>query len=87
MASSVTATKEVAGLLVKTEETDVAQMQAKAEELLRQYGVAPKPAPCQAESQACAQCFREHPKEAWRCQQAAEAYRMCSTAAFSAARG
>lgn len=78
------ATREVAGLLVKQEEAEVAKMKSLATDLTRQYSVETKPLPCQAEAQACKACFVEHPKEAWRCSDAAEAYRLCSVRAFNA---
>ncbi|GFR40582.1 hypothetical protein Agub_g1162 [Astrephomene gubernaculifera] len=81
------ATKEVSGLLVKAEESEVARMQAMADELVKKFSVPAKPAPCQSEASACTQCFKEHAKEAWRCAEVAEAYRQCSSRAFSAARG
>ncbi|EFJ48667.1 hypothetical protein VOLCADRAFT_117578, partial [Volvox carteri f. nagariensis] len=77
------ATKDVRGLLLKHEEEDLVQVTARARELLQKYSVPYKTQPCQGEAQVCAECFKKHPKEAWRCAQVAEAYRVCSTAAFS----
>ncbi|GLC37020.1 hypothetical protein PLESTB_001400900 [Pleodorina starrii] len=77
------ATKEVSGLLLKHEETELALVGAKAAELLREYSLPSKTPPCQSEARACADCFREHSQEAWRCAAVAEAYRRCSNQAFS----
>ncbi|PNH05121.1 hypothetical protein TSOC_008649 [Tetrabaena socialis] len=76
------ATREVAGLLVKQEAAEVARMRERAEQLLRLHSVAVKPAPCQAEAQACSSCFKDNATEAWRCVDAAEAYRLCSVRAL-----
>ncbi|KAG2444056.1 hypothetical protein HYH02_008999 [Chlamydomonas schloesseri] len=80
------ATREVAGLLVKHEEAEVAKMTSLAADMLREFSVATKPLPCQTESAACVQCFKANTAEAWRCSDVAEAYRQCATAAFTHAR-
>ncbi|KAG2436755.1 hypothetical protein HXX76_006279 [Chlamydomonas incerta] len=79
-------TREVAGLLVKHEEAEVAKMTALAADMLKQFSVSTKPLPCQTESAACVQCFQANTAEAWKCTGVAEAYRQCATAAFTHSR-
>ncbi|PNW86093.1 hypothetical protein CHLRE_03g213425v5 [Chlamydomonas reinhardtii] len=79
-------TREVAGLLVKHEEAEVAKMTSLAADLLKEFSVNTKPLPCQSESAACVQCFKANTAEAWKCSEVADAYRQCATAAFTHSR-